>query len=515
MKPPRLNRKLVLSPSFQAREDLVPPPETLFHLPERVLQFGSGRFLRGFTDSFIDRANREGSYQGRVVIVQSTGEGRRDLLHEQDGLYTLWLRGLVAGQRVDSIEVISAVSRTLGAAREWERVLECARSPDLEVVVSNTTELGLVLDPEDRLELDPPRSYPGKLTAVLFERFRSLDGDPGKGLVVIPCELVDNNGAVLRDLVRELARRWKLGAGFERWLDEHNVFCSSLVDRIVTGNPALEELPSLEKRLGYRDEMLVVAEVYSLWAIRGEEAVRRRLGFARANPSVQIAEDIQPFRERKIRILNGTHTVSAPVAYLTGKQTVLEALEDPLLAAFVEGLMREEIAPTLEVDPDTVPRFIAEVLDRFRNPFLKHRWVDITWQSTSKLRIRVLPTLLRYQSLNGALPRRVCFGFAAHLAFMRGVEEREGLILGRLGSELYPINDDHAPFYLECWREAVPAQESDAFDRLVRRVCARTELWGRDLSEVPGFAARVREDLERILSRGVEASLKSLLGEPF
>jgi tagaturonate reductase len=505
---PRLGKGLVLSTAFQKRTDVGVPGLEAFDLPEKVLQFGSGAFLRAFADFFIDTANRQGMFQGRVVVVQSTEGPRGNILNEQDGLYTVCVQGLEKGAPVESYSILSSINRTLSAKAAWPDVLACAKNPNLQIIISNTTEVGIVLDESDALDLNPPRSFPGKLTAFLYERYKAFAGARDKGFIIIPCELLENNGAVLRRIVRQLAERWKLGADFLGWLETANRFCSSLVDRIVPGTPADGELKRLWEKLGYEDQLLIMAEVYSLWAIEGDDELKRRLAFAEANPTVLVAGDITPYRELKIRILNGTHTITTPVAFLLGNQTVLENMRHPLVSRFIDRVMRDEIGPSLDVDPDSVTAFIDAVLDRFRNPFLKHQLISITLQSTSKMRLRVVPSIKRYYEKKRQPPRHLCFGFAGYLLFMRGVEKKDGKVYGRRAQELYPINDDMADYFYEQW-QGLCVDDEKAVLEFVNRICRDEQLWGMNLAALPDFSNIVAEYLMVALCQGVEPALRT------
>ena len=318
----RLSQALLSTPAVQQGDDAHAPLD----LPEKVLQFGTGVFVRGFADYFIDQANRAGRFGGRVVTVASTGSGRTRLLNEQDGAFTLCVQGLRNSTVIDERHVVTAISRALSAHDSWSEVLACAANPDLEVILSNTTEIGIALDEGDAPDLNPPRSFPGKLTALLHARARAFDYDRSKGVVVLPLELLENNGDTLCGIVRALAERWKLEEAFLAWLDDACLFCNTLVDRIVPGTPGEEQLEALWKDLGYRDDLLIMAETYRLWAIEGDVTLRERVGFLEADPGIVVAKDITPFRDLKVRILNGGHTMMVPVALLCGLTTVREAV---------------------------------------------------------------------------------------------------------------------------------------------------------------------------------------------
>ena len=494
---PRLSRALLSESSFETSPLSSVPAAGTFDFPEKVLQFGSGRFLRAFVDHFIDRANHEGGFAGRVVIVQSTGSSRTNSLNEQNGLYTLCLRGLKDGKPVEKFSVLGAVNRALSAAQAWDEVLQCASNPDLQFIISNTTEVGIVLDPDDTPDRVPPRTFPGKLTRFLYARFQAFEGAPNKGLVLIPCELITDNGKRLQEIVLETAQRWGLGPEFADWVVTANRFCSSLVDRIVTGTPPGDQARSIQEKLGYRDQLLTIAEVYTLWAIEGDSTLKDRLAFAGVNDTIVVAEDISPYRERKIRILNGAHTIAAPLAFLLGNDTVLDAMQHPFASEFIERVMRDEIGPSLDVDPESITPFIDEVLERFRNPYLKHALLDITFQSTSKMRLRVVPSIIRHYQKQGTTPKLVCLGFAFYLWFMRGVEKKAKTIYGRHRDQPYPINDDMAGHLFSKW-QGVNASNHQQLAAFVDDVCGDSLLWPTDLSAYPGFSAQVAEYLTRI-----------------
>ncbi len=470
--------------------------------PESILQFGTGRFLRGFADFFVDRAQRAGCYQGSIVVVQSTGRGRAEALRQQGGSYTLWTRDSSG----ESHTVLSAISRALSAQEDWDEVLDFARSKDLEMVFSNTTEVGLRLDKDDDIGASPPRSFPGKLTAVLYERARHFAFDPARGLVILPCELVKENGGLLRTFVQAMARQANLGPAFQEWLAESTVFCNTLVDRIVPGSPPEAEYQATEQQLGYRDALLITAEDYRLWAIEGDAALKERIGFAAADPGIVVANNIAPYRLRKIRLLNGGHTLTVPLGLLAGNRRVLDNMTHVDTAPFVEALLREEIGPTLEVDPATVGPYIDEVLLRWRNPHLVHRLIDITLQSTTKMRHRVVPTIKAYYERYGTVPRRIALGFAAYLLFMQGQRKDRGVIHTVWQNNRYPVRDNEAPHFRAMWAQQIELNE------LVTTVCSDVRLWGLDLSAFEGWTAAVTAFLELLAKDGAIATIGHIEG---
>ena len=479
------------------------PDQNVFDLPEKVLQFGTGVLLRALPDYFIDKANRAGVFNGRIVAVKSTDAGDPSIFAGQDNLYTLCVRGVAHGREVTENTVCAAISRVLPAKTRWNDVLACAANPDLAAIVSNTTEVGLRLVRED-LRKSPPDSFPGKLLAFLFARFRAFRGDPHKGLVIVPTELLPDNGARLKEILLDLARHNGLEAGFIHWFDRHCRCCNSLVDRIVPGKPSPEKTDGPWRELGYTDQLLAVAEPYCLWAVEGDERVREALSFHRANPDAMvIATDIRKYLELKLRLLNGTHTLSCGLAFLCGIFTVGEAMRDRDMQAFIERLMLREIASAIPypLPEGEAERFGRQVLDRLRNPFTEHRWLGIALQYTSKMRARCVPVLLEHYRKYGKAPEYMALGFAAYLRFMKSEKEENGRFYGIFDWAEYRIDDDAAPELSEKWRAADPVE-------VTRSALSDAEIWGTDLGKLPGFAERVGLLLSQIMKNGARATLQ-------
>ena len=503
--PPRLSRALVASPLMRGRDDVDAPPAGVLDLPERVVQFGTGAFLRGFAAWFIDEANRAGRYDGSIVAIASTDSQREALLNAQDGLYTLSIQGGSVQDSRPRHSIVSSVSRALSAAREWDAVLALARDPNVELIVSNTTEVGLAIDPDDAPDASPPVSFPAKLTRFLLERAKAFDYDRSGGLVVLPCELVDDNGATLERLVRALAASWNLGPRFRAWLDDAVVFCNTLVDRIVPGAPSRTETDRFERMHGYRDGLLTSCETYALFAIEGDDALRKRLRFPGDDRRVIVASDVRPYRERKIRVLNGAHTIVVPVALLAGLVTVRDAVRDRRIGGFLRRAMLDEIVPSL--DAPGAEAFAREVLERFDNASIDHALIDITLHGTTKMRVRVVPSIVAFASLNGRPPASLAFGFAAFLAFMRGDVHSE-----RRAAGLNVPPDAEGERLRAVWRHLAPRSD-DEFAELTRTICGDVLMCGTDLTRIPGFADLVSEHLMRICRHGVVSALDAQLTE--
>jgi tagaturonate reductase len=478
------------------------PSADQLSLPERAVQFGTGALLRGLVDAILDDANARGRFGGRVVMIGSTGSGRDRAINEQGGLFTLVTQGLVDGAARRDCRVVASVSRALSAASQWAEVLRCAESPELELVFSNTTEVGIVLDVQDAAS-DPapaaPRSFPGKLTAFLLHRARWCGLDPARAPVVIPTELIEGNGDRLRELVLTLAARWGTGPELLAWLGEVR-FCNTLVDRIVPGAPSDALAAELRGVLPYDDGMITVCEPYRLLAIEGDAGLRERLRFA-DEPGVVVAESITPYRLRKVRILNGAHTSFVSLAILAGCTTVREAVTHPLVGSFLRSVLLDEIVPSLDVPG--AEAFAHDVLARFANPYLEHQLWDITLQGTTKFRVRVVPSIVDHARATGSAPRLLALGLAGFLAFQRGTLQDAR----RADGGVVP-SDDAGDAIRQRWRDVAATPASLA--TFVDAVCGDEGLWGTDLRAIPGFANAVAEHLALVVEQGAAAAIEAL-----
>ena len=484
--------------------------EKLLALPEKVLQFGTGVLLRALPDYFIDKANKQGVFNGRVVVVKST-ESDSSAFDRQDGLYTVCVRGIENGNTVKENIVNASISRVLSAKTEWQRILECAHNPELKIIISNTTEVGIQLV-EDSVLAAPPVSFPGKLLAFLYERYRAFNGSEESGMVIVPTELITDNGTKLESIVLELAHRNQLDFKFIEWLEKSNVFCNSLVDRIVPGKPNASELATLEQELGYKDDLLTMSEVFRLWAIEGNEKVKETLSFAKVDDGVIIANDITIFKELKLRILNGTHTYNSGTAFLCGFNITRDAVNDKVYGAFTRHLMQNEIAGSIpyEIDANVKKEFANKVFERFTNPFIDHQWQSITVQITSKMKMRNLPLLLRHYELSKTAPSHMATGFAAFLLYMKVVKEENGKYFGKRGEELYEIKDDSVSYFQKQW-SLVSAGDTLDTDALAKSVMSDISLWETDLTALPGFLQAVQQQLKSFLAIGVFKTVETVV----
>ncbi len=489
---------------IKPRQGLQLPDEKIFSLPEKVLQFGTGVLLRGLPDYFIDKANRGGIFNGRIVVVKSTSRGGTDDFEKQDGLYTLCIKGMENGAGEEETIVNSAISRVLSATENWSGILECAHNPNLRLIISNTTEVGITLVQDD-IRLDPPLSFPGKLLAFLVERYRAFRGSAESGMVIIPTELIPDNGAKLKSIVLELARLNKLEQGLIDWIGSANHFCNSLVDRIVPGSLPDQERFRTEKELGYTDNLMIMAESFRLWAIEtADEKVKEILSFSQADEGLIIAPDIEKFRELKLRLLNGTHSFSCGLAFLAGFGTVRDAMGNEHMSAYIRQLALEEIAAAVagpEITYAEASAFGAKVLDRFRNPYIDHQWSGIAVQYSSKMKMRTLPLLFRYYHKTNQAPEQMALGFAAFLLYMKGRAVAKGQYEGSVNGKTYRIEDEQAAWFAAKWAE------HDA-DHIAEAVLADKTFWGDDLTTLTGFAESVKNYLQLLTGYGAMATLR-------
>ena len=475
--------------------------------PEKVMQFGKVNFLRAFVDYWFDCSNEKADWNGKCVLVQPIANGLTDLINQQQGLYTLYLRGTENGQKVDRKRVISSVSRCVNPYTEegLAAVMALAESDDLEYIVSNTTEAGIMFDPACKFSDSPASSFPGKLTQVLYHRYQA-----GKsGLVILSCELIDNNGKELQKCVNQYIDLWNLEEGFRAYINESCTFCSTLVDRIVPGRiKDAAEVSRLEEENGYADPLTDVGEVFGVWVIEGPAWLEDKLPFKKAGLNCFVVPDVTPYKKRKVRILNGAHTGFVLGSYLAGYDIVRDCMNDDTIRNFMNKMLYEEVIPTLPLDKEDLKQFAAAVQDRFNNPFVNHELMSISLNSTSKWRARNMPSFLEYISLTGKLPACLTMSFAAYIAFFSNDIQAltdKGLVCRRPKGNEYTCSDDR--WALEFYYD----HRNDSEEDLVHAVMTNTQMWGQDLTEIEGFEAATVENLKFIRTKGAKAAFASCL----
>jgi len=462
---------------------------------ERIIQFGEGNFLRAFANWMIHEMNKKANFDAGVVAVQPIDQGLIKLLNDQDCLYTLYLNGIKNGEVISEHEVIDCIQRGINPYENYTDYLANAENPDLRFVISNTTEAGISYHANDKLDDAPQQSFPGKLTALLYKRFQTFGGASDKGLIIIPCELIDRNGDNLKKIILQYAADWNLGDEFVEWINEDTIFCNTLVDRIVPGYPR-DKMDAITEELGYKDNLVVEGEQFHLWVIEGPESVKDEFPSEACGLNVVFTDNMEPYRTRKVRILNGAHTTLVPVGYLYGIDRVRESLEDEVVGKFLKDSLFNNICPTLDLPEEELSQFSADVLDRFRNPYLQHELMSISLNSVSKYKTRVLPSVIEFIKRKNELPKNLLFSLASLIAFYKG--DRNGTTIA--------LKDDTAvlDFFKEAW-------STNNFVEVAEKVLSNTSFWGTDLTKIDGLQEEVTNNLEAILNDGMKATLEAFV----
>ncbi len=470
-------------------------------VPERkikILQFGEGNFLRAFVEWIIQDLNDKGAIEAGVAVVQPMPFGRVADLAAQDGLYTLRLEGIDNGKKVKSSRIIDVIGDLINPFEQYEKFLKYGESEDLQVIISNTTEAGIAVDPTDTDFSVCPKSYPGKLLALLKRRYDYFHGDMNKGLAIIPCELIDNNGDELYRCLTELAEINHMDKAFIEWMHTANHFTSTLVDRIVPGYPR-NEIEAIREETGYIDNNVVKGEIFHLWVLKKEPYIQKVFPADSTKLNVIFADDIKPYKQRKVKILNGSHTAMVPVAYLCGIDTVGEAVNDPVIGKYVRDFVFDEVNPTIALPQDQMTAFANSVIERYQNPYIRHELMSIALNSTTKFKTRLLPTLEDYIRITGKLPRHLLFSFAAIVEFHKG----------KRGTEDIALKDD--PEYLAHWKELWANFNGD-YTELAKKALGWTEAWGIDMGKLhPDIVKTVAGYLSDIEAKGMRKAVEDFV----
>ncbi|MEM6320795.1 MAG: tagaturonate reductase [Bacteroidota bacterium] len=458
--------------------------------PLKVLQFGGGNFLRAFTDWMIDELNTVTDFNAGVVIAKPTEREDYTALRQQEGLFHVLTNGIKDGELVSETQLISCVQKVVHPYLEWDVFLQTATLPTIRFVVSNTTEAGIQVDKKDKQSDSPPKEFPAKLTHWLYRRWQHFGGSPERGCIHLPCELIEQNGEALKQCLLTYSDLWELEEGFKEWIVQHNHFCNTLVDRIVPGFPK-NRINTVYQEIGYHDDLVVDAEPYHIWVIQGPAIVQRELPFDQTPLNVVFTDDLAPYRQLKVRILNGAHTTIVPVGYLAGIDTVREAVEDDTVGSFLQKALFEEILPTLDFPTTQKEKYAKDVLDRFKNPFIRHQLISISLNSTSKFKTRVLPSLLTYHQQTGELPDHLVSALAHLICFYQG----------KRGTKIIPLKDSEfaLSFFKKVWDEWKNSGKDTK--TLVQKVLAETSFWGNDLSEISGLTERLVEEISLVKSK--------------
>ncbi|MDD4489253.1 MAG: tagaturonate reductase [Paludibacter sp.] len=468
--------------------------------PERIIQFGEGNFLRAFIDWMVYRMNKNVDFNSSVVVVQPLPQGMIDLLNEQDGLYHVNLQGIDQGNIVDSIELIDVISRSLNPYEQFEDYLKLAENPDMRFIVSNTTEAGIAFDPKCKVDDAPASSYPGKLTQLLFHRFKTFNGTSDKGFIIFPCELIFHNGAELRKCIHQYIELWKLGTTFKNWFDTACGVYSTLVDRIVPGYPR-ETIDEIQERMQFEDKLVVKAEIFHLLVIEAPKSVAKEFPADKAGLNVLFVPDEKPYHERKVTLLNGPHTVLAPVGYLAGLNIVKECLRDDVISKYVYMVMYKELIATLDLPQKELKKFANDVVERFNNPFVHHFLTSIMLNSFPKFKTRDLPGLKIYLERKGELPAGLVLGLAAIITYYKG---------GKRGNTDIVPNDDKAIVDLLkiLWT-------TNNLEMIAQCVLAADFIWGENLNDIPGLTDKLSFYLKLIDEFGMKETVRTIVSKRF
>lgn len=480
--------------------------------PVKVLQYGEGNFLRAFVDWIIDQLNEKSDFNGNVVLVQPLKVGMGKMINDQNGLYTTVLRGVQNGKPVEEFRKITSVDKCINPYDEYDEYIKQAENPSLKLIISNTTEAGIAYHEGDKLEDKPQVSYPGKVCAFLYKRFKAFNGAKDKGIVVIPCELIDKNGDTLKEIVIRYANEWGLEKEFLAWVNDSCDFCNSLVDRIVPGYPRAEA-DALCEKLGYKDNLLDTAEIFLLWVIECHGKTHQDIfPTDKAGVNVIWTDDMSFYRTRKVRILNGSHTMMVLAAYLSGLNTVEECMKSPLIRPLLEKGLFSEIIPSMDGDKEQLKEYANDVLERFSNPYIIHQLLSISLNSVSKFKTRDLPSLLGYYKKNNTLPEVLSFSLASLIAFYEGsFNEDKTALIGKRGDNTYEIKD--SPEILEKFNTLYSKKyecNHCKSSEIAKAVLSDESWWGEDLTKVPGLEDKVASDLFKIWDQGIEKTIKEL-----
>lgn len=479
--------------------------------PERIIQFGEGNFLRAFVDWIIWNMNAKTNFNGSVVVVQPIDKGMVEWLNGQDCLYHVNLQGRLNGEAVNSLERIDVISRALNPYSQNAAFMALAEQPEIRFIISNTTEAGITFDPACKFTDAPASAYPGKLVQLLYRRYKTFNGDPKKGLILMPCELIFLNGHHLKECIYQYIELWKedLGAdyeGFKEWFTKYNYVCATLVDRIVPGFPR-KDIAEIQEKVGYNDNLVVQAEIFHLWVIEKPEnmsieELREEFPAEKAGLHVLIAESEKPYHERKVTLLNGPHTVLSPVAYLSGINIVRDACNDPVIGQYIHKVQFEELMETLNLPMDELRQFASDVLERFNNPYVDHQVTSIMLNSFPKFETRDLPGLKVYLERKGTLPKGLVLGLAAIITYYKGGTRADGA----------PIQPNDAQEIMELLAQL---WATDDTRRVAEGVLGATDIiWKeskQNLNEIPGLTDMVEGFLNDIQAKGMVETVKSIL----
>lgn len=464
--------------------------------PIKVLQFGEGNFLRAFIDWFIQELNDKADFNGDVCVVQPLPFGRLEELRKQDGLYTLLLEGVSNGQLIQQKQIIDVLSDFINPYEDWNSYLEYAKSTDLKIILSNTTEAGILYDSSDLDETKTSPTYPGKLLTFLKKRFDTFHGSYDSGLYILPCELIDHNGDTLKEVLNKLSKDRHYSDSFIEWLNHANYFYNTLVDRIVPGYPK-NQIEQLQKENGFIDNNIVKGEIFHLWVIEGNSSIKDILPIDKANLNILVTDNVKPYKERKVKILNGSHTCMVPIAYQYGVRAVNEMMNTEYLKNWLFTFLQKEVCPTIQLPQNEIEQFTNDVMERFANPTIYHELLTISLNSMTKYKTRILPSAISYYEMTQKLPTYSLFSLAS-LFVMYSLKDESGNII---------VKDDDR--FITMWKRL---WDENQVEKLVHEVMSLKH-WEYDFNEMKGSFDYVIECINDILKLGMKDALVKYFGD--
>ncbi len=480
----------------------------------KILQFGTGNFLRGFIEPMVSKMNAMSLFNGKITMVKTTKNNVEDQLKAQDQLYTLILKGIENNELKTETTIIDNIEKTINSNTQFNDFLKEAENPDLRIIISNTTEAGIVYEENDRATDAPPNSFPAKLLRLLKNRYDTFGPNREKGFLIFPCELIEDNGNALKEIILKLTDSWyPNNDDFKLWLVSANTFFNTLVDRIVSGFPR-EEADTLNKELGYKDNFLVTGELYNFFAIEGPIAFQSEFPLIEAGLNVKWCDDISAFRTRKVRLLNGAHTLMTIPAFLSGCETVCESIDNELINKFLKKGLYDEIIPTLDLDEKDLTDYANSVIERFNNPTIKHYLLSITLNSISKFKTRLLPSLTEYINRNQTIPESMCFSLASLILFYKGHFNEPNNYEGIRSTDQLKYKISDADNILKWFSDSHQNHTLDtkiSCEIYAEKVLQNTTFWEQDLTKFENLSNKVSEYLYEINKNGIVNTMKEVL----
>jgi tagaturonate reductase len=495
---PYLNKRLIEENKID--KNLISYQKDLLNLPIKIIQFGEGNFIRAFFDYFIHKLNCNNMFNGRIAVIKPR-EGSLNKLRMQDCLFTLITAGIEKGKKIYEKEIISSIGKAIDTYSSWQDILDLVKDVNIKVIVTNTTERGISFNTSDKYDDKPPSTFPAKLTRLLYERYKRANRSDG--FIILPLELIENNGTVLKDIVLKYIDLWGLESRFKNWVSTSNLFVNTLVDRIVPGYPS-KRAEKIFKEIGYRDNFLTLTEIYHLFAIEETRVVKKVLPFHKAGINVVFSSDISKYRELKLRILNGVHTGLAAIALLENVQYVKNIFVNEKLNKCLNNMIFNEIVPTLSYDKELVLNFAKDVIERFKNPYIEHKWSDIFLNSITKFQIRLFPTINKHYALYNSFPPLITFSYSLLMYLFKDARWIDDKLIYFYNNKEIQITDEASILndLYNLW-QAYNKREISIND-LLNRILVNPRLCSIDNTYIMPFKEIVAKNLNILLQKGFD-----------